>query len=282
MPTLLQLAQSYQNPESVNYKLAYLREQMEQQLLNLGDLAYADKVQLAMLGETILVGGYIRTELIDSKMLHIGDENSNVFASKDGIIVKNGNITIRDANNIAIITANGLKVMYVFTSSGPYNGWQMIGICGVGTPTIDAYEASIPVFVPEKLIIERATLYTYCAAVYLTGYSTEGIPDGYYNPQNLALYVRNFDGVILDWPSAGEYGVWYGSGGTDITNAVWGGRWSPTGAGAKIKIADVKNYLTPGQRTVFVVQPTDTPSTANRMQFGIMKFDIVIEGFLRG
>lgn len=38
MPTLLQLAQSYQNPESVNYRLAYLREQMEQQLLSLGDL----------------------------------------------------------------------------------------------------------------------------------------------------------------------------------------------------------------------------------------------------
>jgi len=43
MPILLQLAQSYSNPESINYKVAYLREQMEQGLLNLGDLAYADQ-----------------------------------------------------------------------------------------------------------------------------------------------------------------------------------------------------------------------------------------------
>jgi hypothetical protein len=70
MPTLLQLAQSYQNPESVNYKLAYLREQMEQQLLNLGDLAYEDQVQLAMLGDTIIVGGFLRTELIAAKSIH--------------------------------------------------------------------------------------------------------------------------------------------------------------------------------------------------------------------
>lgn len=64
MPILLQLAQSYQNPESVNYRLAYLREQMEQQLLNLGDLAYEDQVQLAMLGETVIIGGFLNTELI--------------------------------------------------------------------------------------------------------------------------------------------------------------------------------------------------------------------------
>ncbi len=73
MPILLQLAQSYSNPESVNYKLAYLREQMEQQLLNLGDLAYADKVQLAMLGDTIQIGGYLRTELIAANSI-VGDK----------------------------------------------------------------------------------------------------------------------------------------------------------------------------------------------------------------
>ena len=73
MPILLQLAQSYSNPDSVNYKLAYLREQMEQQFLNLGDLAYEDQVQLAMLGETIIVGGYLRTELIAANSI-VGDK----------------------------------------------------------------------------------------------------------------------------------------------------------------------------------------------------------------
>jgi len=73
MPIWLQMARSYSNPDSVNYKLAYLREQMEQQLLNLGDLAYADQVQLAMLGETIIVGGYLRTELIAANSI-VGDK----------------------------------------------------------------------------------------------------------------------------------------------------------------------------------------------------------------
>lgn len=284
MPTLLQLAQSYQNPESVNYRLAYLREQMEQQLLNLGDLAYADKVQLAMLGDTIQIGGYIRTELIDTRMLQIGDEDTNVFVSKDGIKVNNGNIVVKDAHNTAIITSNGLKVMYSFSSGGQYQGWQMVGICGVGSPYTASYEASIPVQIPEKLIIEKATLYAHCAPAYLTGYSDvePDVPDGLYYPQNLALYVRDFDGTVFDYPKGSEPGVWYGSGGTEITNQVWGGRWSPTGAGVKTKIGNVTNYLTPGQQTVFVVQSVDSATFSNRMRFGIMKFDLVVEGFLRG
>src|SRR5690606_32983129 len=52
------------NPDSVNYKLAYLREQMEEKVFGLGELAYEDQVQLAMLGDTIIIGGYLNTELI--------------------------------------------------------------------------------------------------------------------------------------------------------------------------------------------------------------------------
>ncbi len=284
MPLWLQMSRNYSNPESVNYRLAYLREQMEQQLLNLGDLAYADKVQLAMLGDTIQIGGYIRTELIDTRMLQIGDEDTNVFATKDGITVNKGNIVVKDAHNTAIITSNGLKVMYSFSSGGQYQGWQMVGICGLGFPYIASYEASMPVQIPEKLIIEKATLYAHCAPAYLTGYSDvyPDVPDGLYYPRNLALYIRDFDGAVFDYPMGSEFKVWYGSGGTEITNQVWGGRWSPTGAGVKTKIGNVTNYLTPGQQTVFVVQSVDSPTSSNRMRFGIMKFDLVIEGFLRG
>ena len=73
MPLWLQMSRNYNNPESVNYKLAYLREQMKQQLLNLGDLAYEDQVQLAMLGDTIQIGGYLRTELIAANSI-VGDK----------------------------------------------------------------------------------------------------------------------------------------------------------------------------------------------------------------
>jgi len=281
MPILLQLAQSYSNPDSVNYKIAYLREQLNK---DLGKLAYEDQVQLAMLGKTIMVGGYIKTELIDTKALHIGDSETNVYVSKDGIAVQNGSITIKDANNRTVITSYGLKVMYSFSSGGRYEGWQMVGICGLGFPYIASYEASMPVQIPEKLIIEKATLYAHCAPAYLTGYSDvyPNVPDGLYYPQNLALYVRDFDGAVFDYPMGSELKVWYGSEGTEITDKVWGGRWSPTGAGVKTKIGNVTNYLTPGQQTVFVVQSVDSPTSSNRMRFGIMKFDLVIEGFLRG
>lgn len=68
MPLLLQLAQSYQNPDSVNYKIAYLRERIGDK--DFGKLAFEDQVQLAMLGETIIVGGFLKTELIAAKSIH--------------------------------------------------------------------------------------------------------------------------------------------------------------------------------------------------------------------
>ena len=67
MPTLLQLAQSYSNPDSVNYKLAYLREQTSK---NLGYSSFEEQAQLAMLGKTVIVGGYLNTELIAAKSIH--------------------------------------------------------------------------------------------------------------------------------------------------------------------------------------------------------------------
>ena len=115
MPTLLQLSQSYNNPDSINYKLAYLRKQMEQQLLNLGDLAYEDQVQLAMLGDTIIIGGYLNTELIaaDSiltKHLAAGAVTSDKIAagSVTTDILAAGAVTSDkiDVNTLSAISAN--------------------------------------------------------------------------------------------------------------------------------------------------------------------------------
>lgn len=67
MPLWLQMSRNYSNPESVNYKLAYLREQIGD--AEFGKLAYADQVELAMLGKTIAIGGFLRTELIKAKSI---------------------------------------------------------------------------------------------------------------------------------------------------------------------------------------------------------------------
>lgn len=281
MAVWLQMSRSYSNPESVNYKLAYLKELLEQQLLNLGDLAYADKVQLAMLGETILVGGYIKTELLDAKAIHIGDENSNVFASQDGIKVQNGNIVVKDANNKSVITPNGLRVMYIFTSSGELSGWQK---CGIWDEWDSIYKRSctINVFVPSDLIIESATLYARSMSAYRVGGGS--FPDGYYHPRNLKLYKGNSgeDGYLL-WPADSEYGVIFGqSGRTDITTAVWGSAWTPSGQGIKEKAGDITSHLTPGANHTFIVETSDSITYENSRYIGAMQLEIVVKGFLRG
>jgi len=82
MPTLLQLSQSYQNPESVNYKLAYLREQTSK---NLGYSSFEEQVQLATLGKTVIVGGYLNTELIKAKSIyaeHLDVEDLSAITGK--------------------------------------------------------------------------------------------------------------------------------------------------------------------------------------------------------
>ena len=68
----LQISQSYTDPESHGYKLAYQKTYLEERLggKDFGDLAFEDQVQLAMLGETIIVGGFLRTELIAAKSIH--------------------------------------------------------------------------------------------------------------------------------------------------------------------------------------------------------------------
>jgi hypothetical protein len=281
MPILLQLAQSYSNPDSVTYKLAYLREQVEQQLLSLGDLAYADQVQLAMLGETIMVGGYLKTELIDAKALHIGDAESNVFVSKDGIIVQNGTITIKDANNRAVITSDGLRIMYMITSSGELNGWQK---CGIWDEWDSVYKraCTLNIYLPSDLLIESGTLYARSMPSYRTGWA--GIPDGFYHPRNLRLYKGNTaeDG-FLDFPAGSEYGVIFGqSGRTDITSAIWGSAWTPSGQGIKEKSGDITSQLTAGQAHTFIVETSDSVTYENSRYMGAMQLEIVVEGFLRG
>lgn len=116
MPILLQLAQSYSNPDSVNYKLAYLREQVEQQLLNLGDLAYEDQVQLAMLGETIIIGGFLRTELIAANSI-VGDKiASNAITTRH---IQAGTIT---ADKLDVQTLSAISADLGEVTSGTITG----------------------------------------------------------------------------------------------------------------------------------------------------------------
>ena len=92
MTLLLQLAQSYTDPDSHGYKLAWQRAYLDDLLgdKDFGDLAFQDQVQLAMLGETVVQGGYLRTELLDARAMRIGDEQDSVLVTRDGIRLTGG------------------------------------------------------------------------------------------------------------------------------------------------------------------------------------------------
>jgi hypothetical protein len=87
MTTLLQLAQSYTDPESHGYKLAWQKAYLDDLLgdKDFGDLAFQDQVQLAMLGETVIEGGYLRTELIKANSIlakHLNVDNLSAISGK--------------------------------------------------------------------------------------------------------------------------------------------------------------------------------------------------------
>jgi hypothetical protein len=87
MTTLLQLAQSYTDPESHGYKLAWQKAYLDDLLgdKDFGDLAFQDQVQLAMLGDTVIQGGYLRTELIKANSIlakHLNVDNLSAISGK--------------------------------------------------------------------------------------------------------------------------------------------------------------------------------------------------------
>lgn len=233
------------------------------------------------------VADLINTGILDANLIKTGtikSHNGNVSINldDDNITIENGAIIIKDRNNQSIITANGLKIKYVFISSGELNGWQRCGIWiieGWG----NKHSAFITAVIPEEFSIETALLRTKSMPRYFTGWDPS-IPDGFYHPRNLRLYKVNTpnDGYV-DFPAYSEYGVVMGGAGkTDITNAVWGiSSWSPSGSTIQVREGDVKNYLQPGTNT-FMVETTDALNDNNARYGGAMQFELIVTGYLRG
>ncbi|MBS4534968.1 hypothetical protein GOQ29_04970 [Clostridium sp. D2Q-14] len=203
-----------------------------------------------------------------------------VTVDENGLAIDNGAIIIRDSNNTAIITSDGLKIMFTYTSSGELNGWQFVGVVSMGG-LIDKRSALLIFSVPEKLNITKATLNCFSMPAWRTG---ETFPDGFYHARNLRLYKSSdpSDGY-LDFPAASNYGVTMRSASyQDITDDVWEVSWTPSGDKIVNKIGDVTNHITPGQQHIFAVETTDAVNVTNARYMGAMQLNISIEGYLRG
>ena len=289
MPILLQLAQSYSNPDSVNYKIAYLREQTSK---NLGYLSFEEQAQLAMLGKTVIVGGYLNTELIKAKSIVADQLNVDDLAA----------ITAKFSGNVYVggdllVGGQGVLSVLKFESSGrgafgDTNGWTDMGI--ISGPTNYRGRVALFVSIPSNFVITKATLYLYAMPVYYENlnYPSNGFPTKWKQSRNLKLYHSDGEeGYWLYGESSGLSQINWRSG-TDITNAVFGSAtWSPTLAYSgdnesntenkiQLKSGDIKPYLIPGENRAFFVQTTDSATDTNfQNNQGLGKMIVLVEGY---
>lgn len=202
-----------------------------------------------------------------------------VIIDENGLAIEDGALIIRDANNTAIVTSDGLKIVFTYTSSGALNGWQFLGTVPSGSG-IDSKRAMITFEVPDKLNITKATLKSLSMPARREGWS---FPDGRYHARNLRLYKsEDVTGGFLDYPAHSEYDVVLGASQQDITAQTWGSSWSPQGDYIVTREADVTEFITSGQQHVFSVSSTDAITEANSRYMGAMQLQINIEGYLRG
>ncbi|HLS53474.1 MAG TPA: hypothetical protein VK031_05850, partial [Tissierellaceae bacterium] len=207
-----------------------------------------------------------------------------VTVDDNGLTVDDGAVIIRDSQNTAIITSQGLKVMFVYTSSGELNGWQKIGYqVQSGHPT--QANAYITFIVPEKLQLTNAELVVHSLPSRWEGWSDHfGVPDGVYHARNMRLFkVSDGSNSVYDYPAQSTPAVLMGiTGRTDITNDVWGGQWTPSGINIQEKTGNVTNHIETGKYQTFGVASIDNLNTTNMRYMGGLKFTLVVEGYLRG
>lgn len=257
---------------------------------SLGTLAYDDIVEVAKLGQTIMQGGYIKTELIHAAMLsafsaYLG--NVRVGGSGNG----SGVLDLYDENDILKIKLNNKGVnLYddtqIISENGAINSfefmtdWQWVGMSyqypSGGRPNI-----TIPV--PSNFVIQSAILETLVKSKYMHGFS--GHSSGYYFPTGMKIYqASNDNDMHLDWGYSTEYfDVIGNSGRIDRTSALWGtSSWSPSGTSTiAIKTADIKDLLTVGGKQTFYIESSESYPTDDFFRGSHVKLIATIKGFQR-
>ena len=296
MPILLQLAQSYSNPDSVNYKIAYLRERIGDK--DFGKLAFEDQVQLAMLGETISVGGFLRTELIRAKSISAEHLNVDDLAAISGNF--SGNVFV---GGDLLVGGQGVLSVLQYVSSGETPGWnanQGWGHCGLfqlGPGSYMKTSQGVRVYIPEKFVVTKAEIRIAAMPAFVDYFSDDFSTEYSHWKQGQSLkvyhaatdkegyfYYRGFSGFSnVTWRD-----------GVDVTSDVLGmSSWSPTlsysgtsmdNTSNKIQhiVGNVVDLLTPGAYTDLYVETSATPTFSNYAQNEcLLKIVVTVEGYAR-
>ncbi len=303
MTIWLQMARSYNNPESVNYRIAYLRERMSK---DLGYLDHADQVEMALLGNTIIQGGYLNTNLIRANSIiadHIAagaitadkmtvDDLAAITAKFSGDVYVGGNLAVGGRGVLSALKFESIAGREM----GNFYGWSYIGLDFFSGGVYGAGSAAVFVAIPANYEITKATLTLYAMPVYFEKSPAGQGSTGWKQSKRLRLYAGDgTDGRALIVADSGVSAVdWRGK--TNITSATWGATsYSPalpypgdaessTRNPVQIKSGLVTGSLTPGKTTVFFVQTTDgfsggSPDDLNNI--GLGKLIVVVEGYAK-
>jgi len=262
----------------------------ESSIIQHADLIASKVSQTDFTGETIVslieqTPSQIKLSADKIKLEGLVTANGNFKILTDGSIEAR-NVIVKDQNNQAIMTSQGLKMKYLFMSSGLFMGWDRIGIVQDIEPmTRPVY---LFAYIPNDFIIDSAILHVKSMPFYLTDQPPvsgggSGAPDGYYHANNLRLYKVTDPTDLCIWVDG--YHVHdspiYGSR-SRITTTPWDSNWSPTGNKIQVRSSDIKSHLTIGGRTILMVESNTTPSLANTRYQGYMQMELEIEGYLKG
>ena len=76
------------SPKLIGQELVFLQNDFRELLGDLGDVAFMDKIEKAMLGETIIIGGYLNTQLIAAKSIlakHLDVDSLSAITANLGV-----------------------------------------------------------------------------------------------------------------------------------------------------------------------------------------------------
>ena len=167
MSIWLKATRNYTNPDSVNYRIAYLREQVSK---NMGYMSFADQIQVAMLGETIIVGGYLNTELLKAKSIFANHLAAGAVTAEkidvDTLSAISANIGDVTAGSLTGVTITGSTIRTAASDTRAEMG-------GGSTPYFDTYVGNIK---RMRLESDRLNFYDQNGVLggYIQGWDTGG------------------------------------------------------------------------------------------------------------